>query len=83
MAERRYQIHPAIGIARVGNAVRGDTSNDFFYIGPEFPDVAANIDPVSALREISRPQATGGSSRKRQGFGSSSMKSRPMANFTR
>ena len=38
MAERRYQIHPAIGIARVGNAVRGDTSNDFFYIGPEFPD---------------------------------------------
>jgi hypothetical protein len=50
MAERRYQIHPAIGIARVGNAVRGDTSNDFFYIGPEFPDVAANIDPVSGAQ---------------------------------
>ena len=41
MAERRYQIHPAIGIARVGNAVRSDTSNDFYFIGPEFPDIAA------------------------------------------
>jgi len=47
MAERQYRIHPAIGIARVGNAVRSDASNDFYFIGPEIPDVPANVDPLS------------------------------------
>jgi hypothetical protein len=50
MAERRYQIHPAIGIARVGNAVRSDANNDFYFIGPEFPNIAANIDPLSGTQ---------------------------------
>lgn len=47
MAERQYRIHPAIGIARVGNAVRSDADNGFFFVGPEIPDVPANVDPVS------------------------------------
>ena len=34
MPERQYRIHPAIGIARVGNAVRSDASNDFYFVGP-------------------------------------------------
>jgi len=50
MAERRYQIHPAIGIARVGNAIRSDASNDFYFIGPEIPNVAANVDPLSGAQ---------------------------------
>jgi hypothetical protein len=47
MAERQYRIHPAIGIARVGNAVRSDADNGFYFVGPEVPDVPANVDPVS------------------------------------
>lgn len=47
MAERQYRIHPAIGIARVGDATRNDARNDFYFVGPEFPDLAANIDPAS------------------------------------
>ena len=43
----RYRIHPAIGVARVGDALRSDTSKDFYFIGPEFPEIAANIDPSS------------------------------------
>jgi hypothetical protein len=50
MAERQYRIHPAVGIARVGNAVRSDTNDDFYFIGPEFPEVAANIDPLSGAQ---------------------------------
>src|ERR1700741_2206113 len=45
MAERRYQIHPAIGVARVGNAER--TGNDFFFIGPEIPEVPPNFDTAT------------------------------------
>jgi L-Lysine epsilon oxidase N-terminal/L-lysine epsilon oxidase C-terminal domain len=53
MPERQYRIHPAIGIARVGDAVRTDASNDFFFVGPEIPGVAANVDPQSgALGEF-------------------------------
>src|SRR5262245_38738696 len=47
MAERQYRIHPAIGAARVGNTVRGDADNGFFFVGPEIPDVPGNVDPVS------------------------------------
>ena len=42
MAERKYRIHPAIGVARVGNAAR--ISNEFFLIGPEIPGVPPNFD---------------------------------------
>jgi L-Lysine epsilon oxidase N-terminal/L-lysine epsilon oxidase C-terminal domain len=42
MAERIYRIHPAIGIARVGDADRG--GSDFFFIGPEHVGVPANFD---------------------------------------
>jgi L-lysine epsilon oxidase-like protein len=45
MAERRYRIHPAIGVARVGNADR--TGNDFFFIGPEIPEVPPNFDTAT------------------------------------
>src|ERR1700730_17490530 len=34
---RRFRIHPALGVARVGNA-----PGNAFYIGPEHPDVPAN-----------------------------------------
>jgi hypothetical protein len=43
MPERQYRIHPAVGIARVGNARRSDAS-DFFFIGPETPELSANIE---------------------------------------
>src|SRR5215203_4353828 len=49
MVERQYRIHPAVGIARVGDAVRSDTGNSFYFIGPEFPDVPANCHPQSGI----------------------------------
>jgi L-lysine epsilon oxidase-like protein len=53
MAERQYRIHPAIGIARVGDAIRTDASNDFYFVGPEFPELSANVDPASgAVRDF-------------------------------
>jgi hypothetical protein len=42
MVERRYRIHPAIGVARLGDAER--IGNDFYFPGPEIPDVPANFD---------------------------------------
>jgi L-lysine epsilon oxidase-like protein len=59
MAERQYRIHPAVGIARVGNAVRSDTSDDFYFIGPEFPEVPANIDPLSGTQGLFKMTADG------------------------
>ena len=50
MAERQYRIHPAIGIARVGDATRADASRDFFFIGPEVPEIDANVDPQSGVQ---------------------------------
>ena len=50
MPERQYRVHPAIGIARVGDAVRSDANNDFYFIGPEIPELAANIDPQSGAQ---------------------------------
>ena len=50
MPERQYRIHPAIGIARVGDAVRSDASNDFYFIGPEIPGFPANVDPQSGAQ---------------------------------
>ena len=50
MPERQYRIHPAIGIARVGDAVRSDASNDFYFVGPEIPGFAANVDPQSGAQ---------------------------------
>ncbi len=41
-ATRVYRIHPAIGIARLGNADR--STSDGWFIGPETPDVPANYD---------------------------------------
>jgi hypothetical protein len=45
MAERQYRIHPAIGIARVGDADR--RKNDFFFVGPEVPGVPPNFNSKS------------------------------------
>src|ERR1700746_3441583 len=50
MPERQYLIHPVIGIARVGDAVRSDASNDFYFVGPELPEFAANVDPQSGAQ---------------------------------
>src|SRR6516165_10811987 len=50
MPERQYRIHPTIGIARVGDAVRSDASNDFYFFGPEIPEFAANVDPQSGAQ---------------------------------
>jgi hypothetical protein len=50
MPERQYRIHPAIGIARVGDAVRSDASKDFYFVGPEIPEFAANVDPQSGAQ---------------------------------
>src|SRR5262245_27580091 len=50
MAERQYRIHPAIGIARVGDAVRSDASKDFYFVGPEIPGFPANVDPQSGAQ---------------------------------
>jgi len=56
MPERQYRIHPAIGIARVGDAVRSDASKDFYFVGPEIPEFPANVDPQSgAQREFKTP----------------------------
>src|SRR5262249_50179276 len=59
MAERQYRIQPGIGIARVGNAIRRDDDNDFYFVGPEFPDVAANIDPLSGTQGTFKTTADG------------------------
>ena len=40
--KRIFRIHPAIGIARLGNADPADS-----YIGPEFPGIPANWDPAT------------------------------------
>ena len=45
MPQTIYRIHPAIGIARVGNADR--TKPDFFFLGPEVPGNPANYDVAS------------------------------------
>ena len=45
MAERVFRIHPAIGMARVGDADR--TGDDFYFIGPEIPGVPPNADPAT------------------------------------
>ena len=50
MPERQYRIHPAIGIARVGDAVRSDASKDFYFVGPEIPEFPANVDPQSGAQ---------------------------------
>jgi L-Lysine epsilon oxidase N-terminal/L-lysine epsilon oxidase C-terminal domain len=50
MPERQYRIHPAIGIARVGDAVRNDASKDFYFIGPEIPEFPANVDAQSGAQ---------------------------------
>ena len=50
MPERQYRIHPAIGIARVGDAVRSDASNEFYFIGPEIPGFPANVNPQSGAQ---------------------------------
>jgi L-Lysine epsilon oxidase N-terminal/L-lysine epsilon oxidase C-terminal domain len=50
MPERQYLIHPVIGIARVGDAVRSDASNDFYFVGPEIPEFAANVDLQSGAQ---------------------------------
>jgi hypothetical protein len=39
---RIFRIHPAFGIARVGNA-----SRDTAFVGPELPGVPANFDPAT------------------------------------
>lgn len=44
---KEYRIHPAIGIARVGNADRGAAENDGWFIGPETPGLPANYDPAT------------------------------------
>ena len=43
---KEYRIHPAIGIARLGNADRGDDENDGWFIGPETPGLPPNYDPA-------------------------------------
>lgn len=44
MENRVLKVHPAIGIARLGNAERGDSIGDGFFVGPETPGVPANWD---------------------------------------
>jgi hypothetical protein len=44
MAKSVFKIHPAIGVARVGNADRGSGG---FFIGPETPGMPANWDPLA------------------------------------
>jgi hypothetical protein len=61
MADRIFSIYPAIGLARVGNADR--SGKDFFFIGPEIPDVPPNFDPATnsfgafKIDDKVRPQA--------------------------
>jgi hypothetical protein len=50
MPERQYRIHPAIGIARLGDAARSDASKDFYFVGPEIPELPANVDPQSGAQ---------------------------------
>src|SRR5258708_29707867 len=50
MPERQYRIHAAIGIARGGDALRGDASKDFYFVGPEIPEFPANVDPQSGAQ---------------------------------
>jgi hypothetical protein len=42
MVERRFRIHPAIGVARVGNAKRGRLEGEGWFIGPEIPGIPPN-----------------------------------------
>ena len=42
---KTYRIHPAIGVARLGNADRTDP--DGMFIGPEVPGVPANFDTAT------------------------------------
>lgn len=42
---KTYRIHPAIGVARVGNADR--TTADGIFIGPEILGLPANVDPAT------------------------------------
>jgi hypothetical protein len=41
---KEYRIHPAIGIARVGDAARGVAEGDGWFIGPEIPGAGVNVD---------------------------------------
>lgn len=45
MPNRLFKIHPAIGVARLGNADR--STNQGFFIGPETPGLPANWDLAS------------------------------------
>ncbi|HEV7881296.1 LodA/GoxA family CTQ-dependent oxidase [Bradyrhizobium sp.] len=45
MADRIFSIYPAVGIARVGDADR--SGDDFFFIGPEIPDLPPNFDKAT------------------------------------
>jgi hypothetical protein len=42
LAQRIYRIHPAIGIARVGNADRPANSDAGYFVGPEKPGIPAD-----------------------------------------
>ena len=42
MQQRIYRIHPAIGIARVGNADRPANSDAGYFVGPEKPGIPAD-----------------------------------------
>ena len=53
--QRTYRIHPAIGVARVGN------SPDDYYVGPEAPGV------LPTLNQPDSPSATDGKHRDAQG----------------
>lgn len=45
MPKTIYRIHPAIGIARVGNADR--TKEGYYFLGPEVPGIPANYDSAT------------------------------------
>ncbi|QSQ20102.1 LodA/GoxA family CTQ-dependent oxidase [Pyxidicoccus parkwayensis] len=51
-----YKIHPAIGIARVGNAERDQGGAEPYFIGPELPGVVPKV-PAYKLDKKIRPQA--------------------------
>src|SRR5262249_4474900 len=50
MAERQDRIHPAIGMARVGDALRRDDDENFYYIGPEVPGIPENVDVATGVQ---------------------------------
>src|SRR5262249_13369378 len=50
MPERQYRIHPAIGIARVGDAAPSVARNAFYFIGPEVPEFPENVAPQSGVK---------------------------------